>query len=34
MQVISIIISLTVLLNEAEYHLKNYGDQGRLGHGG
>ena len=34
MQVISIIISLTVLLNEAEYHLKNYGDQEGLGHGG
>ena len=34
MQVISIIMSLTVLLDEAEYHLKNCGNQGGLGHGG
>ena len=33
MQVISIIMSLTVLLDEAEYHLKNCGDQEGLGHG-
>ena len=32
MQVISIIMSLTVLLDEAEYHLKNYADQGGLSH--
>ena len=34
MQGISIIMSLTVFLDEAEYHLKNYGGQGGLGHGG